>query len=208
MSIYLISPPKFNLRDFSKDLKSALTTGLVPMFQLRVKDSTQGEIIKTTSELKKICSDFNCKFILNDYLDIALEFELDGVHLGGDDDAILAARAKSPKDFIIGASCYDSKELAKKAIQDKASYISFGTFFPSITKNSSGKPTPEILTWAKSFANMPVVAIGGITDQNCTPLIKAGADSIAVVSFVWQHPQGVEVALNELNNATKQSRLN
>jgi thiamine-phosphate pyrophosphorylase len=105
----------------------------------------------------------------------------------------------SPKNFVIGASCYDSKHLAMEAGEQGADYISFGAFFETQTKISRGKPTVEILNWASEILNLPIVAIGGINDKNCVELVKNGADFLAVISYVWQHPEGVEVAIKNLH---------
>jgi thiamine-phosphate pyrophosphorylase len=202
--IYLISPPKIDLKSFSKNLESALKTSLVPVFQLRLKDYPKQEIKEIAQELKKICHANNCLFLLNDFYEMALEIEADGVHLGSEDGSIKIARQKSlqsnpNKNFIIGASCYDSKHLAMTAGEQGADYISFGTFFPSNTKNSQGKPTTEIIEWANEILNLPITAIGGITDKNSHSLIKAGADFLAVISYVWDNSLGVEKALEDLD---------
>ncbi len=197
--IYLISPPKIDLKEFSLSLKSAVETGLVPVFQLRLKDYEKTEIVKISQELKKICFDNNCLFILNDDYKTALEIGANGVHLGCDDGLISQARKNSDENFIIGASCYDSRHLAIEAAENGANYISFGTFFPSSTKNSKGKPTTDIIEWSAEMLDLPIVTIGGITNENCRPLIDAGADFIAVISYVWQNPQGVEAALKNLS---------
>jgi thiamine-phosphate pyrophosphorylase len=204
--IYLISPPKIDLKSFSKNLESALKTSLVPVFQLRLKDYPKQEIKAIAQELKKICHANNCLFLLNDFYEMALEIEADGVHLGSEDGSIKIARQKSlqsnpNKNFIIGASCYDSKHLAMTAGEQGADYISFGTFFPSNTKNSQGKPTTEIIEWANEILNLPITAIGGITDKNSHSLIKAGADFLAVISYVWDNSLGVEKALEDLDVA-------
>jgi len=197
--IYLISPPQIELKDFSVKLEKALKTGLVPSFQLRLKNYSTLEVKKISQEIKKICDNNNCLFLLNDFYEIALEVGASGVHVGIDDKKISQIRQNSPKNFVIGASCYDSKHLAMEAGEQGADYISFGAFFETKTKISRGKPTVEILNWASEILNLPIVAIGGINDKNCGELIKNGADFLAVISYVWQHPEGVEVAIKNLH---------
>lgn len=196
--IYLISPPQIELKDFSLKLENALKTGFVPSFQLRLKNYSPSEIKKISQEIKKICDENNCLFLLNDFYEIALEVGASGVHVGIDDKKISQIRQNSPKNFVIGASCYDSKHLAMEAGEQGADYISFGAFFETQTKISRGKPTVEILNWASEILNLPIVAIGGINDKNCVELVKNGADFLAVISYVWQHPEGVEVAIKNL----------
>ena len=86
--IYLISPPKIELKTFSKRLEDALKTGLVPVFQLRLKDYEKSEIVKIATEVKKICEQNSCLFLLNDFWQIALDIGAAGVHLGEEDGLI------------------------------------------------------------------------------------------------------------------------
>jgi len=199
--IYLISPQEFELKSFAQRLELVLKTGFVPAFQLRLKNYELAEVKKISQELKKICHDNNCLFLLNDFCDLALEVGANGVHLGAEDGLILEARKKSPKNFVIGASCYDSKHLAIEAAKQGANYLSFGAFFESKTKKSRGKPTAEILEWSSQILNLPIIAIGGINDQNCHELKKSGADFLAVISYVWQHPKGEVFAINQLQKS-------
>ncbi len=197
--IYLISPEKIDLKTFSSRLEKVLITGLVPVFQLRLKGYERRESIKIARELQKICSQNNCLFLLNDSYELALEVGAGGVHLGVEDGSIAEARKNSPENFIIGASCYDSRHLAMEAGDRGADYISFGAFFPSKTKVSRGRPTAEIIEWASELTNLPVVAIGGITNENCGELVRAGADFVSVISYVWDHHQGEVEAIQSLH---------
>lgn len=199
--IYLISPPKIELDDFSARLQIALKTGLVAVFQLRIKGYTDSEIKKISIKLKEICHENNCLFIINDYCQIALDIGADGIHLGVDDGSIAAIRKTVSENFIIGASCYDSRHLAMQAGEYGASYVSFGAFFESKTKESRGKPGLELVEWCDEIMTLPIVAIGGITDKNCKNLVKAGADFISVISYVWDHPEGEVTALENLNKS-------
>lgn len=202
--VYLISPPKIDLDSFKTKLEEALKTNLVPVFQLRLKDYPQSEIKKIAKELKKICDDNNCLFLINDYYEIALEVEASGVHVGVEDGLIKNIYKKTKAinpNFIIGASCYDSKHLAMEAGEQGADYLSFGAFFESKTKKSRGKPTTEILKWCSEIINLPIVAIGGINDENCASLVKSEADFLAVISYIWDNPKGVSQALKKLDLA-------
>ena len=201
--IYLISPPKIELLNFSKRLEKALKTNSVPVFQLRLKEYSNSELIQIAKEIKKICDNNNCLFLLNDSLEIALNIGANGVHLGAEDGSILSARKNSPKNFLIGASCYDSRHLAMEAGEQGADYLSFGAFFESKTKKSRGNPSLEILEWSNEILNLPTVAIGGITADNCAPLVKSDVDFLSVISFVWDHPEGEEVALMKLSQVCK-----
>ncbi len=204
--IYLISPPQIELKQFAAELEKALKTNLVPVFQMRLKGYEREEVAKISRELLKICQANNTQFIVNDDFDLALEIGAHGVHLGVEDGSIKLARQKSLKvnpNFVIGASCYDSRHLAMEAGEQGADYISFGAFFESKTKKSRGKPTLEILDWANEITNLPIVAIGGINDENCPPLVKSGADFLAFISYVWDNQKGVAEALKRLDAAIK-----
>ena len=197
--IYLISPPEINnFDDFCLQLRLALKTGLVPVFQLRLKNHSYDSIKIIFKEIKKICDDNNCLFLLNDFYQIALEVGASGVHVGIDDQKISKIREIAPKNFVIGASCYDSRHLAMEAGDQGANYISFGAFFETQTKEPRAKASPEIISWANEMLNLPIVAIGGINAQNCKILVENGVDFIAVISYIWQHKDGVETAIKNL----------
>lgn len=199
--IYLISPPKIELKPFAQELEQLLKTGLVPTFQLRLKDYEESEVKNIAQEIKKICDDNNCLFLLNDFLNIALEIGASGVHLGADDGSIKEARNIAPENFVIGASCYDSKDLAMKAGGDGADYLSFGAFFETKTKISRGKPTLDLIRWCHELIDLPIVTIGGINDHNCKSLADAGADFISVISYIWSNKDGSLEALKKLNDS-------
>lgn len=204
--IYLISPPKIELESFARNLDDALSTGLVPAFQLRLKNTDREEIKIAAKKLRKICAKHSCLFILNDDYEMALEVGANGVHVGENDRKIAEIRKKSPENFIIGASCYDSRHIAMETGEQGADYLSFGAFFPSKTKKSRGKPTTEILEWCNEIIDLPIVAIGGINDQNCHELVKTGANFIAVISYVWDHEKGVIEAIQTLQQSINEAK--
>lgn len=191
-AIYLISPPKINLLTFEKDLAKILETGLVSVFQLRLKDYNFLAIEKIANSLKKICRDNGCSFLLNDHLDIALQNDLDGVHLGQEDYNKLTNIKSLPIDFLTGISCYDSIDLALDAEKKGFNYVSFGAFFETKTKKSIGNPKSKIISEFSYKSPLPIVAIGGINDKNCEELIKNGADFLAVISYIWNSSNKIE----------------
>ena len=203
--IYLISPPQIILSEFVVSLKNALSTNFVPVFQLRLKEYSQPDVAKIAKQIQKVCKDYNCQLILNDYPNIALDLELDGVHLGKDDAKIAEVRKQVPDYFTIGASCYNSKHRAMQAGEDGANYLAFGAFFPTTTKKIEYYADVDLLQWATELLNLPIVAIGGINTNNCASLVANKADFLAVISFVWQHALGVKEALNQLHLAINKS---
>jgi thiamine-phosphate pyrophosphorylase len=201
--IYLISPPQIELDKFSKELEIILKTGLVPIFQLRLKGQDDFFVKNSAIKLNKICQDYNTKFIINDNLELALDIGCNGVHLGIDDRQNstnqIVKIIQNNKNFTISFSCYDSKELAIQADNLGASFISFGAFFPTKTKISPGKPDIEIIDWAKKNLKAKIIAIGGINSQNSHQLISHKIDYIALISFIWQHSKGSLFAINEIS---------
>jgi thiamine-phosphate pyrophosphorylase len=124
-------------------------------------------------------------FIVNDSIALARRLGADGVHLGQQDGTVAEAREALGRDAQIGVTCHASRHLAMEAGEAGADYVAFGSFFPSSTKASEYRPEPELLTWWHSLMEIPSVAIGGITPENCLPLVDAGADFLAVSAAVW-----------------------
>ncbi len=182
--LYLVSPPDVG-GSFPDRLRAALAPGIAAAFQLRVKDVDEHELARLAEPLQRICADANVAFIVNDSMTFAKRIGADGVHLGQSDGDIREARALLGPDAQIGKTCHDSRHLAMEAGEAGADYIAFGAFYPTTTKPSHYRPAPAILSWWSSLFEIPCVAIGGITPDNATPLIDAGADFIAVVQAVW-----------------------
>lgn len=199
--IYLISPPAFVLEEFLPLAEAALATGHVAAFQLRMKHANDAEIIESGTALRELCHHYGTMFILNDRPDLAVKLKADGVHLGDEDISPAEARKIVGDDMTIGSSCYGSMERAMAMGEQGADYVAFGAFYETKTKEPKGRPEPEILTRWTDQANLPCVAIGGIKDNNCAPIVKAGADFIAIVSYVWEHPNGPAAAVEALHTA-------
>ena len=184
--VYLISPNKI-YSNFYKDLDKILSSKKVSFFQLRLKKEQKKLIIKVAKRIKKITQKYNVKFIINDDSKLAKAVNADGCHIGQIDSAVISAR-KDMKKKIIGVTCHNSKELALRAAKDKADYVAFGSFFKSKLKPKAKKADLKILFWAKKKIKKPIVVIGGITDKNYKKLIKAGANYIAISTFIWNNP--------------------
>lgn len=204
--LYLISPPAIELAAFKTQLEKAFSGGDVASFQLRLKGASDAEILKAAETLIPICHEHHAAFILNDRPDLAIKCHADGVHLGQDDGDIKKIRAQVGDDMVIGSSCHDSRHLAMVAGEDGADYVAFGAFYPTKSKSPEalakyGVPKPEILSWWQENTVLPSVAIGGINPSNCAPLVKAGADFIAVITAVWDHPEGPGKATSILRDA-------
>lgn len=209
--LYLISPPHFNLNDFKVKLEEALSAAQIPVFQLRMKTinnegkyinpPVESDVRNAVKELLPICKKYNTAFILNDSPKLAKELGCDGVHLGDEDMKITDARKIVGENFIIGASCYGSKDLAYEAAEQGATYVAFGQFYETKTKEPKGKPTTDLLKFWSTYTNLPCVAIGGIKVENAKPIVNAGADFIAVVTGVWNYEKGIAAAVRDFVEA-------
>lgn len=196
--LYLITPPNFEA-SFDETLKRALGDGDVASLQLRLKDVSDDNILRAGERLMRIAQSRDVAFIVNDRPDLALKLGADGVHVGQDDVPYAEARALLGPDRIIGVTCHNSRHLAMEAAEAGADYVAFGAFYPTTTKEPKTRAEPEILTWWQDIMEAPCVAIGGITVENAMPLVKAGADFLAVSAGVWEHAQGPEAAVRQFN---------
>ena len=139
-------------------------------------------------EIARLCRIWNALFIVNDSVELACEVDADGVHLGKDDGDVVVARAVLGPGKRIGVSCYNEMARARAAVSQGADYVAFGSFFPSTTKPLALRAGVELLRIAASEIALPVVAIGGINEDNAAGLIAAGADAVAVVSALFDAP--------------------
>lgn len=157
--------------------------------QYRDKDAGDDLRRERAHALLDLCREYRVPFIVNDDPQVAASVAADGVHLGADDPAARSARARLGPTSFIGVSCYDSLERAHAAIEDGASYVAFGAFYPTGTKTPRARPSPEILRRAKAELYVPIVAIGGITPDNAGALLAAGADLLAVIGALFSSPE-------------------
>lgn len=199
--LYLITPPKIVPATFKDELAAALDAGDVACVQLRLKEASKEDILHAAEILAPIAQERDVAFIMNDDPELAAESGCDGVHLGQEDASYHEARSALGPDAIVGITCHASRHLAIEAADKGADYVAFGAFFPTQTKEAKHHPDPEILEAWTTMVTVPCVAIGGITPENCPPLVKAGADFLAVVSAVWQHEQGPAAAVKAFNEA-------
>jgi thiamine-phosphate pyrophosphorylase len=182
--LYLISPLDVG-GAFPDRLARALDAGPVAAFQFRVKDVDQHEAARLAEPLQRICADRDVAFIVNDSVSLAKRLGADGVHLGQEDGDPREARSILGPSVQIGVTCHDSRHLAMEAGEAGADYVAFGSFYPTTTKAVRHHPEPVILSWWSAVFELPCVAIGGITPANAAPLVKAGADFLAVSNAVW-----------------------
>ena len=198
--LYLVTPPALDPAVFRDRLAEALDAGDVAAVQLRLKDVPDAAVIRAIEMLRPVVQDRGVAFILNDRPDLARQHGCDGAHVGADDMEAARAR-KLLGDLQLGISCYDSRDAAMLAGESGADYVAFGAFFASGTKQTDVRAEPDLLEWWSEVMELPVVAIGGITPGNCAGLVRAGADFLAVVSAVWDHPDGPAAGVLAMNQA-------
>ena len=196
--IYLISPNEIKEEEFYSNLNQVLSSKKVSFFQLRLKKESLKKQIYIGKKIKKICKKNKVKFLVNDSPIIAKKVNADGCHLGQKDMNILKAR-KILKNKIIGITCHNSINLAKKAIAYGANYLAFGAFYSSRTKKTRYKANIKILKLAKKLTNTPIVAIGGINQNNYKKLLLNKANFLAISGYIWNNKKlNPKDALNRL----------
>lgn len=198
--LYLITPPALgDFAAFARLLETTLAAGDVGALQIRLKDVDDQTIAKAVGALLPVARARQVAVILNDRPDLAAALDCDGVHVGQSDMPLAQARREMGADRLVGVTCHDSRDLAMTAAEGGADYVAFGAFFPSGTKATTHRPDLEMLEIWQETMLIPCVAIGGITVDNCRPLVTAGADFLAVSAGVWTHPAGPPAAIAAFN---------
>lgn len=200
--LYLITPPALpDVAGFAALLARALDAGDVAALQIRLKDASDDAVLRAAEAILKVAQPRGVAVLMNDRMDLANRAGCDGVHLGQGDGDPVAARKLLGAEATIGVTCHGSRHLAMEAGEAGADYVAFGAFFPTGTKEVQHRAEPEILEWWSEMFELPSVAIGGITAANCAPLVRAGADFLAVVGAVWGHPDGPDAGVRAMNAA-------
>lgn len=205
--LYLITPPHIGDIDaFADDLRSALDVGAVACIQLRLKGrddapAADDDVLRAAQTLLPIAQAHDAAFLINDRPDLAKQSGADGVHIGQSDASYENARALLGAEATIGVTCHNSKHLGLVAGEAGADYVAFGAFFPTMTKQAPTKAEPSLIEWWSFATTVPCVAIGGITPENCAPLVRAGADFLAVSSAVWDCAEGPAAAVKAFHQA-------
>ena len=205
--LYLITPARIDdPKAFAATLAEALAGGDVACLQIRLKDADDAHIAEVVRVLAPLAQARDVAVILNDRPDLAAELGCDGVHVGPDDMPYAEARDIMGPDATVGVTCRDSRHVAMDLADAGADYVAFGAFFPSTTKDAATQASLETLEVWSETTNVPCVAVGGITVENCEAVVKAGADFIAVCSGVWNYPQGPAAAVRDFNAVFAESR--
>ncbi|MDQ3269388.1 MAG: thiamine phosphate synthase [Pseudomonadota bacterium] len=181
--LYAITEDEHDTAQLLQRAQAVLEAGAA-WLQYRNKSAAPDRRQEQALALLPLCRRHRIPLIVNDDWPLAARIGADGAHLGSDDGELRAAREALGPDALLGASCYDDLERARRAVKQGASYVAFGAFHPSSTKPGARRAGSELLTAAAGLG-VPRVAIGGITPDNARPLIDAGADLIAAISGVF-----------------------
>ncbi|WP_438839683.1 thiamine phosphate synthase [Aromatoleum toluclasticum] len=185
--LYLITPDTTDSAALLIGVRRALA-GRPALLQYRSKDADASLRRRQAAAIAALCREAGVPFIVNDSLELALAVGADGVHLGRDDGDLRAARAALGPERILGVTCYNEWARAEEGAAAGADYVAFGAVFASPTKPAAVHAPLELLTRARRELKLPVAAIGGITLANAPQAIAAGADLLAVISDVFDHP--------------------
>lgn len=184
--LYAITPECADGARLLADVEAALAGGC-RIVQFRDKDSAMAERVARAHALRTLTRRFAARLLINDDLALAILIDADGVHLGGEDGNLVAARAILGPDKILGASCYADFAAAQTAAAAGVDYVAFGAVYPSPTKPAAVRASLDLFRQAGTL-NAARCAIGGITLANAPPLIAAGADLLAVITDLFSAP--------------------
>ena len=181
--LYVILDRQFLAGRDAFEIARQIIEGGARVIQLRDKQSKKGELLLVAQKLKELCTQAGVLFIMNDYLDLALAADADGLHIGQEDLPLPVVRRQLPIDKIVGCSVTTPVQ-ATKAQNEGADYIAVGSMFPTTTKKEANIVGVDMLKELKLVVSVPLVAIGGINQNNVGEVVAAGADAIAVISAV------------------------
>jgi thiamine-phosphate pyrophosphorylase len=201
--LYVITPETFDLHTFPDLLAQALDAGDVAAVQLRLKNSGDDVWKRAIDALRPISRSRGVPFLLNDRADLVVAAGCDGAHVGQEDMSARDARHLMGPDLTLGVTCKASLALAERATEDGADYVAFGAFFPSTSKQVTNLADPEVLRRWSQRKGLPSCAIGGITAANLAPLVQAGANLLAIIGGVWNHPEGPAAGVRAIDAAIK-----
>ena len=181
--LYAILDPEQTRDRAAETVLRELLEGGLKLLQLRAKAMPARDFLQLACVTRALTRSYGCRLIVNDRIDIALACDADGVHLGQEDLPLHAAK-KLMGDKIIGISTHDA-EQAKEAEAAGADYIGFGPMFATTTKETGyGARGLDMLAQVRDAVKLPIVAIGGITENNVGRVWQSGADSAAVISDI------------------------
>ena len=201
--LYIITPERFDLPAFTDALARALDAGDVAAVQLRLKGADDGAWKRAADALLPVCRARGVALLLNDRADLVEAVGGDGAHVGQEDMPARDARRLMGRGRMLGVTCKASLDLARRAVEDGADYVAFGAFFPSTSKQVTRLADPDVLRQWGTESRLPCCAIGGITAANLAPLVRSGANLLAIIGGVWGHPDGPAAGVRAINEAIR-----
>ena len=196
--LYAITPDETDTAELLRKVRLALLGG-ARLLQYRNKIADVALRLEQAWALRELAHEFSVPLIINDDALLAQQVDAAGVHLGGEDGSVAAARTVLGNDKFIGVSCYNRITLAHEAVRQSADYVAFGSFFASKIKPGAMAASPDLLRQAHREMTVPLVAIGGITVYNGAQLLEAGADALAVISALFNAPD-IQDAARQFSN--------
>lgn len=191
--LYIVTPDWDDTEALLRSTEAALRGGAV-MVQYRHKTASPEQRKTQAQALLALCRRYQRPLIINDHVQLAIDLDADGIHVGGTDASVAQARAAVGPGKIVGASCYGDLELARKAHREGASHVAFGGFYPSRVKKYEVTTAHDIVARSKAEIPLPVVVIGGMTVENSASLVAAGADMVAAISSVYMAAEPEQAA--------------
>jgi thiamine-phosphate pyrophosphorylase len=201
--LYIITPEQLDPHAFADTLAAALDAGDVAALQLRLKHAGDDAWKRAIDALRPVCQSRGVAFLLNDRADLVTATGCDGAHVGQEDMPAPEARRLMGPGRTLGVTCKSSSDFALRAVADGADYVAFGAFFPSTSKQVARLADPGILRQWSQRKSLPSCAIGGITAANLGPLVRAGANLLAIIGGVWSHPAGPAAGVRAINEAIR-----
>lgn len=199
IGLYAVTPEHQQGKTLIDAVGQALDGGAVAV-QYRDKSESVTQRCADASKLVELCHRHGAPLIINDDIQLAASVKADGVHIGRNDGSLKEARKQLGTTAIVGVSCYDDPQRALEAQANGASYVAFGSFFPSLSKPGAVRATPQLVADIREQISLPIVGIGGITVENAAALLTAGVDSLAVINavFGYEDPTSSATAFSNL----------
>lgn len=204
--LYAITDSKLMGSELISKTEQAILGG-INILQYRNKTAPLEQQEQEALKLAQLCKKNNVLFLINDNVELALKVNADGVHLGQEDTPLQQAREQLGNDKVIGVTCHNKIELAVEAQNKGADYVAFGRFFNSETKPSASPAELSLISEANKYISIPIVAIGGITQETAPLLLNEGLDMLAVIHAIFGQDDILSAARQfvEIIDSTKAS---
>jgi len=182
--IYAITPDQKNTEILLKQVRDCCEGG-INILQYRSKLLPWKTRLEQAKEIKRVTDEYQIPFIINDDIEICLQLDTFGIHLGKDDESIKNARSALGANKCIGMSCYNQLDRVEMAIRNKADYIALGACFETKTKPTAPIVSLDMIRRVRQEYDIPTVAIGGINIDNIGSLKETGIQCFALINSIF-----------------------